>query len=65
MQVLDYSTQVSIKYGDLNHYLQWCQNYCKGKWSVNILEEAGNEPGSYNFHFDNEVDYMTFIVWKK
>lgn len=65
MQVIDYSTEISIKYGELSHFIQWCTNNCTGKWSVKILEEAGNMPGSYNFIFEKEIDYMTFIVWKK
>jgi hypothetical protein len=64
VSVIDYNTDISIKYGELSHYLQWCETNCKGKWSITIKEPAGSDPGSYNFSFENELDYMTFIIWK-
>ena len=64
MENTDFYTELSIKYGELNHYIEWCRDNCTDKWSINILTEAGNQPGNYLFKFKNSTYYTTFILWK-
>lgn len=64
MHKVDLVAEISIKYGELKSYIDWCKQNCYGDWNVRILSEAGNNPGNYQFSFSNERDYTTFLVWK-
>ena len=62
---LRHSCDIAIPYGELQPVIEWCQNNCKYNWQYKILNEAGSSPGFYQFIFDNEVDYINFLLWKK
>lgn len=60
-----YRCDIAIPYGELQSIIEWCQNNCNYNWHYKILNEAGSSPGFYQFIFDNEVDYVNFLLWKK
>lgn len=62
---MEYSTNVSLPYGELGEVVRWCQSHCKYDWNFDIITTAGREKGEYTFQFESEKDYVTFIVWKK
>lgn len=62
---LDYHTDLELKYGELQSIMDWCRNHIKNDWDVEILRNAGQEPGTYRFGFRDEKDFVTFLVWKK
>jgi hypothetical protein len=64
MDKTEFVTTVSIKYGELSNYIDWCTSNCNDTWSVKIVNEAGYQPGEYMFKFNNSNDYTTFLVWK-
>ena len=60
-----YETQLPIRYGELTEILAWCAKNCTSRWGYTILDEAGEQPGIYNFKFESKDDYVTFLVWKQ
>ena len=62
---LGYKAEVEIKYGRLAEVISWCDKNCKDYWTFNVRADAGQEAGSYEFKFESESDYFSFLVWKK
>jgi hypothetical protein len=60
-----YDCDITIPYGELQPIIEWCQHNCNYNWHYKVLNEAGSAPGFYQFVFDNEVDYVNFLLWKK
>lgn len=60
-----YKTDISIEFGGLSPMVSWCQTNCNGDWSYKVIEYAGKEDGQYQFNFENQKDYVNFILWKK
>lgn len=59
-----YQTDVEIQYGKLEEMVTWCSNNCTGQWGYSVVNQAGLNPGLYNFKFESEKDYVTFLVWR-
>lgn len=64
MQVLDYKTQIKLNYGELNQILDWCEKNCVGNYKY-MEDPNGSMYDSWVFLFENERDYVAFIVWKQ
>lgn len=62
---MQYETTVKLPYGELGSMVRWCQTHCEKDWNFSILDQAGQESGQYEFQFESEKDYFTFLVWKK
>jgi hypothetical protein len=45
--------------------MNWCQTQCTNDWGYKIVDTAGFHPGKYEFYFEDEKDYVNFILWKK
>ena len=60
-----HTTIIEINYGGLSGVLDWCQQNMKYNWSYDILLLAGNDAGHYSFSFEDETDYINFILWEK
>jgi hypothetical protein len=45
--------------------MNWCQTQCVADWGYDIQGMAGFLPGKYTFYFEEEKDYINFILWKK
>ena len=60
-----YKTNIDIQFGGLSEMVGWCQHNCNGDWGYKVLEYAGQQDGSYQFNFENQKDYINFILWKK
>jgi hypothetical protein len=54
-----------LKFGELGPIVRWCQEYCVGMWGYDVVDPAGYTEGRYQFIFDNEADYINFVLWKK
>ena len=57
-----YNTTVDIPYGKLNYVVSWCQQHTHSDWTYSVLNNAGDNPGVYEFHFDDEKDYIAFLL---
>ena len=62
---MKYETRININYGNLRSILNWCDSTCQSNWECFIINEAGAEPGTYEFAFESEKDFATFLIWKK
>lgn len=60
-----YKCEIAIPYGELQPIIDWCQTNCDYDWQYTVLNQAGSNPGCYQFLFDNETDYINFLLWKK
>jgi hypothetical protein len=60
-----YKTEIIIGYGKLKPIIEWCEIHCKCDWGYNCQIPAGRDGGLYDFYFENESDYINFILWKK
>jgi len=60
-----YETAIELPYGHLKPIIEWCQSHCERNWKFEVINDAGSESGSYQFRFESEKDFMTFLVWKK
>jgi hypothetical protein len=61
----EYTTDMRLKFGELGPIVRWCQDYCVGMWGYDVVDPAGYTEGRYQFIFDNEADYINFVLWKK
>jgi hypothetical protein len=56
---------INLNFGELKHVLSWCEKNCTGQFQY---MEDPNGDGFYNswiFFFENERDYVAFMLWKK
>ena len=60
-----FKTEIDIKFGQLAPIMHWCQSQCHCDWGYKMLDNAGYHPGKYEFYFEDEKDYVNFILWKK
>jgi len=56
---------IEIEWGHLQQVVSWCQSNCVGNWAYNPDLLAGKEKGSYFFYFEDESDYINFLLFKK
>jgi hypothetical protein len=64
LQNTRYKTEIDIKFGQLAPIMDWCQTQCTQNWGYKIVDSAGFHPGKYEFYFEDEKDYVNFILWK-
>lgn len=60
-----FKTDIDIQFGGLSSMVGWCQTNCGGDWSYKVIDYAGIDPGKYQFNFENQKDYINFVIWKK
>lgn len=54
-----YKTQVKFPFGELGSMIEWCENNCSYEWKF------GDSNDGYTFWFENEKDFVAFVMWKK
>jgi hypothetical protein len=43
--------------------LNWCKSELRGEWRWQLLEmSSAIKPGRYIFYFDDERDYLAFVM---
>lgn len=60
-----FNTRVVVNFGYLGEIIRWCQTNCEFNWKYDIINMGGKEPGIYEFVFENEKDYVKFLLWNK
>jgi hypothetical protein len=63
--IIPYKTEVDVEFGSLKEIVQWCQYNCERDWHYDMINIPGTSPGRYEFQFDDEKDFVKFIMWKK
>lgn len=56
---------IEIEFGHLQKVISWCELNCIGNWAFYPSLEAGKEAGNYFFYFEDEYDYINFLLFKK
>ena len=59
------SANVTVPYGQLDGFLEWCKRNCADEWKFEESEEDTRAGAVYDFYFESERDYVAFLVWKK
>lgn len=60
-----YKVEIGIPYGKLNDVITWCVNNIDNDWKYSVVDYGGKDPGHYEFLFNNEKDYVKFLMWNK
>lgn len=59
-----FKSRISIPYGLLNETVSWCDRNCIGDWRY-MEDPNGEMYDSWVFFFEDERDYVAFLMWKK
>jgi hypothetical protein len=59
-----FKTEINIPYGELHPIVDWCDRNCKDEWRF-MEDPHGDMYSSWVFFFENERDYVAFLMWKK
>jgi len=58
------SVAINLLFGELQPMLNWCEKNCVGNWQY-MEDPNGDMYNSWIFFFENERDYVAFMLWKK
>jgi hypothetical protein len=59
----DHAQEIIKPFGVIEHVLNWCKSELAGEWRWQLLEMSSDiKPGRYMFYFDNERDYLAFLM---
>jgi hypothetical protein len=56
---------IFLPYGRLSEVLDWCRCNCTGEWKFGEDIHTTDSWTYYNFYFENEQDYVAFLLWHK
>lgn len=50
-------------FGVIETVLNWCKSELRGEWRWQLIEMSSDiKPGRYIFYFDDERDYLAFVM---
>ena len=59
----DHAHEIIKPFGVIEHVLNWCKIELRGEWRWQLLEMSSDrKPGRYCFFFDDERDYLAFLM---
>jgi hypothetical protein len=59
----DHAHEIVKPFGVIEHVLNWCKSELTGDWRWQLLEMSSDiKPGRYIFYFDDERDYLAFLM---
>jgi hypothetical protein len=59
----DHAHEIIKPFGVIEHVLNWCKVELRGEWRWQLLEMSSDiKPGRYIFYFDDERDYLAFLM---
>jgi hypothetical protein len=59
----DHAQEIVKPFGVIEHVLNWCKIELRGEWRWQLLEMSSDiKPGRYCFFFDDERDYLAFLM---
>jgi hypothetical protein len=59
----DHAQEIVKPFGVIEHVLNWCKIELRGQWRWQLLEMSSDiKPGRYCFFFDDERDYLAFVM---
>lgn len=58
-----YAKEISKPFGILEQVLDWCKSELVEDWRWQLVDISSDaRPGRYIFYFDNERDYLAFLL---
>jgi len=58
-----HAQEISKPFGVLESVLDWCKDELVEEWRWQLIEVSNDHrPGRYCFFFDNERDYLAFVM---
>lgn len=59
----DHAQEIIKPFGVIETVLNWCKSELRGDWRWQLLEMSSDlKPGRYCFFFDDERDYLAFVM---
>jgi hypothetical protein len=59
----DHAHEIVKAFGVIEHVLNWCKVELRGEWRWQLIEMSSDiKPGRYIFYFDDERDYLAFLM---
>ena len=59
----DHAHEIVKAFGVIESVLAWCKSELRGEWRWQLIEMSSDrKPGRYCFFFDDERDYLAFIM---
>ena len=59
----NHAHEIVKPFGVIEHVLNWCKSELTGDWRWQLLEMSSDiKPGRYIFYFDDERDYLAFLM---
>jgi hypothetical protein len=59
----DHAQEISKAFGVIETVLNWCKSELRGDWRWQLLQMSSErQPGRYIFYFDDERDYLAFVM---
>ena len=58
-----HAREIEKPFGVIEHVLNWCKSELVSDWRWQLLEMSSDiKPGRYIFYFDDERDYLAFLM---
>jgi hypothetical protein len=58
-----FAKEVTRPWGGLDPILSWCKSELQHDWRWQVVDMVNDrQPGRYIFYFDNERDYLAFVL---
>ena len=58
-----HAMEISKPYGEIELILDWARHELEHEWRWQLVTVSGHKhPGRYIFYFDNERDYLAFVL---
>ena len=59
----NHALEIVKPFGVIEHVLNWCKSESRSDWRWQLLEMSSDrKPGRYMFYFDDERDYLAFVM---
>ena len=58
-----YAREITKPFGQIELVLDWCKKELVDEWRWQLIDVSSDiRPGKYIFYFDNERDYLAFVL---
>ena len=59
----NYAHEIIKEFGVIETVLNWCKSELRNEWRWQLIEMSSDiKPGRYCFFFDDERDYLVFVM---
>lgn len=59
----NHAKEIIKPFGQVEHVLDWCKSELVNEWRWQLVDVSSDRrPGRYIFYFDDERDYLAFVM---